>query len=570
MNEENITQEQITQLSQKQQELYNEALEHLLHNQNLFWQESDSFENKIYLLKKMISANKRQRNKYAVLRDEVKLKSYRLLDLQNKMVKNIFQALNHHKLNAFEVKMYAIFTQSQEEIQALTTEDYTPFLALKEENKILKEAQSNIKDFYALLEINADILRYLVDSKKRIYGLNKYENLNLLSLVLYINHTQIVSIANPYLAVVGLDSVKVILILFLIFLFYFLRTVVYFGLEKLLLEIVSLRQYTTQIMEAIGDTLRLLLLLINIEVLIFVYNDFNRFPEVSQGFNIIYTLFLTLLFYRVLNAIALIKIQNINKIETKIKSEMVNVGIKIINFMIFLLGISIILHFAGVQLSTVLSGLGIGGFAVALAARESLSNFFGTLSLLMSDVLSQGDWIESNGREGTVVEIGLRVTTLRTFDNALIAIPNGTLANEDVKNWSKRRVGRRIKMNLGVRYDSKPSNIRQAIREIRTMLTLHPDIAKENTRYTDNFSKSAKLLSREDANGVKRNLMVTLDEFGDSSIVILVYCFSRTTVWDEWLEVKEDVMYKIMDIFEENNLEFAFPSLSLYQEKEEE
>jgi MscS family membrane protein len=236
--------------------------------------------------------------------------------------------------------------------------------------------------------------------------------------------------------------------------------------------------------------------------------------------------------------------------------------------MIFLVGLLIILSYAGVDLTAILSGLGIGGLAVALAARESLSNFFGTVSILLSDVFSQGDWIVIGKEEGVVIEIGLRVTTLRTFDNALIAIPNGLLANQDVKNWNKRIIGRRIKMNLGVKYNSKSSDIKNAVNEIREMLLNHPQIATQNTFCDYDSGKSTKLVSHDDEQGVKKTLLVYLDEFSSSSITILVYCFTKSTDWELWLQTKEDVMYKIMGIFEKNSLEFAFASMSIYNENE--
>ena len=124
-------------------------------------------------------------------------------------------------------------------------------------------------------------------------------------------------------------------------------------------------------------------------------------------------------------------------------------------------------------------------------------------------------------------------------------------------------------MTLGVKYNSKAKDLSAAVEEIRQMLQEHKGIASERTSYEVRSRKSPKLVSKEDELGVKRTLLVYLDEFSDSSINILVYCFSKTTVWNEWLETKEDVMYKIMNILEKNSLEFAFPSLSLYQEKEE-
>ncbi|MCD6433399.1 MAG: mechanosensitive ion channel family protein, partial [Sulfurimonas sp.] len=308
--------------------------------------------------------------------------------------------------------------------------------------------------------------------------------------------------------------------------------------------------------------------LINLELTIYIYNDFIHLENLSKSFNILYAFFIVWLIYRVINVIATIKIHEFDYTDSKIKNEMINVGIKIINFMILIIGLLLMLYLVGVDLTAVLSGLGIGGFAVALAAKDSLSNFFGTLSILISDVFSQGDWIVIDGQEGVVIEIGLRVTTLRTFDNALIAIPNATLANKEVKNWDKRELGRRIKMSLGVKYNSSSQNIQNAVDEIRDMLDKHPQIATKNTLYEYKKRRKNRLVSRSDALGVKKILLVYLDEFSDSSINILVYCFTKSTQWEDWLKTKEDIMHKIMEIFEKNELEFAFPSLSIYHENE--
>ena len=103
---------------------------------------------------------------------------------------------------------------------------------------------------------------------------------------------------------------------------------------------------------------------------------------------------------------------------------------------------------------------------------------------------------------------------------------------------------------------------------IHLMLDMHEDIATENTQHSYSSKSGAKLVSQADSLGIKKKLLVYLDEFSDSSINILVYCFTKSTNWQKWLETKEDVMYKIMEIFEKNNIEFAFPSLSIYNEKE--
>jgi MscS family membrane protein len=251
-----------------------------------------------------------------------------------------------------------------------------------------------------------------------------------------------------------------------------------------------------------------------------------------------------------------------------VKNEVINLVIKTINGLIIIISIIIILKIFGVNLTALLSGLGIAGAAVAFAAKDSIANVFGSISILVGNVFEQGDWIETSDVNGTVVEIGLRASTIRTFDNALISIPNSELSNKGIKNWSRRRIGRRIKMNIGLTYESNFKDIKKAIEDIRLMLQHHEGIANEHTSFNDP-TREARLVSIEDFKGIKRTTLVYLDEFSDSSINILLYCFSKSVAWNEWLEVKEDVMYKIADILEKNNLEFAYPTMTIHQVKKD-
>ena len=226
-----------------------------------------------------------------------------------------------------------------------------------------------------------------------------------------------------------------------------------------------------------------------------------------------------------------------------------------------------------VNISGVIASLGIGGLAVALAAKDTLSNFFGLLKIIFDESFSQGDWIKTADVEGTVVEIGFISTKIRTFDNAMITVPNEKLANTSLKNWSRRTVGRRIKLYIGVTYNANQQDIQNAINEINAMLLEHNGIstsAKIDTKsFRKHHQKSNKFVSLDNKLGIKSTLLVYLDRFSDSSIDILVYSFTKTTNWQEWLEVKQDVLYKIWTILEANNLEFAFPSQSVYLEKVE-
>ena len=272
----------------------------------------------------------------------------------------------------------------------------------------------------------------------------------------------------------------------------------------------------------------------------------------------------------ILNSYGVGLMSNILQKKDGFRKEAINLILKISYFVIILIGILVELTYLGFNVSTIMASLGIGGLAVALALKDMLANFFASVMLLFENSFSQGDWIVCDGLEGTVVEMGLRRTTIRTFDNALVLVPNSTLANGAILNWNRREMGRRIKMSIGVTYDSPMESIKQCIRDIREMLLTHPDIAKssEDGIKVDSYEFALKqnIVSMQDLLGYKNNLFVVLDAFEDSSINILVYCFSKSVVWGDYLTTKEDVMLKIMKIVEKNNLSFAFPSQSVYVE----
>ncbi len=574
MNDANISQEEASKLVLKQEEMYQQALYSLMANKSQYINNLKDFNAEIFSLKKIISINKRAGNRYAVTRDEVQIKSYLIVRNINNTIKNILISLNTKTIEEFEKKLNELTSQNQQQLLDITEQtDYSKFLSYKSNSKVLKTAQNNIREYYALIEINSDMIAHMYKFEKKMYRLNKFSKYHIIEPVLIINSSKIIQIIDEFLNPFGLSVIKLIIISLLITFIYILRKLFYILLSKYLTSNDSLNEYAEDILIQTKKSIGVLIIIINIDMVIYIYNNFSSIDSVSKVFDMVYTIILTYIVYIVVNIVATINLQKIQEEKTTVKRELINVGIKIINFFIFMIGFLIILYFAGVDLTAVLSGLGIGGFAVAFAAKDTISNFFGTLSILFSDIFSQGDWIEINNKEGTVVEIGLRVTTIRTFDNALIAIPNGTFASSSIKNWNKRKLGRRIKMKIGIKYDSKSKDIKNAITEIKTMLQNHPDIATKETKYENlrrRKSRVAKLVSKEDLEGVKRTLLVYLDEFSDSSINILIYCFSKSVMWEEWLKTKQDVMEKIMEIMEKNDLEFAFPSLSIYQENHKE
>ena len=291
----------------------------------------------------------------------------------------------------------------------------------------------------------------------------------------------------------------------------------------------------------------------------------------EQLSNIVYFICILLLIY-IINIIIDVflfsyLVKNENKTEV-IRKELIMFSKSIVKIIIFLTVVLLFLMSLDVNISAILASLGIGGLAIALAAQTTLSNFFGLLKIIFDESFSQGDWIETTDVTGTVIEIGFISTSIRTFDNAMITVPNSTLANSPIKNWSKRKLGRRVKMHIGVTYSSTKQNLHNAINQIENMLIAHNGVATEQeidyNQINKNYKKEQRLISVDDKYGVKSRIFVYLDQLSNSSMDILVDFFTKDTDVKEWLKIKEDIIFKIWDILEENELEFAFPSQSIY------
>ncbi len=248
-----------------------------------------------------------------------------------------------------------------------------------------------------------------------------------------------------------------------------------------------------------------------------------------------------------------------------LRGELVNFLSSMTRFLVIVIAVLFLLQHFGFDIRALLASLGIGGLAVAFAAKETIANIFGCISIIVDDMFQQGDWIVTPNGEGTVIDVGLRSTKIRTFDNAVIFLPNAYVAGIDVRNWSRRKLGRRIKFTLGLEYGSDMQQVKKTVDDIRAMLIAHADIADsstDTTHYTE--QQLGKIADAMDGYGIKRTLLVYLDDLGDSSIDILIYCFSKTVDWEGWLQVKQDVLFRCCAIVEANGLSIAFPSQTLY------
>ncbi len=218
--------------------------------------------------------------------------------------------------------------------------------------------------------------------------------------------------------------------------------------------------------------------------------------------------------------------------------------IKLVKAIIVCLGIAAIFQEWGFNVAAVLGSLGLVGMAVALGAQDFIKNMFAGMTIFLDRMFEKGNWIKTPDVEGTVEEIGFRATKIRQFDKALVTIPNSKLASEALINFS-RMTQRRIYWKIGVEYRTTKEQLSGIITDIQEYLHGNPAF---------------------ETDPAKTKTFVFLDSFGASSVDILLYCFTKTTVWGEWLAVKEHLAYKIKEIVEGHGSGFAFPSTSLYVE----
>jgi len=193
----------------------------------------------------------------------------------------------------------------------------------------------------------------------------------------------------------------------------------------------------------------------------------------------------------------------------------------------------------GIEITALLAFGGVGGIAVGFAAQDLLSNFFGGLMIYLDRPFAIGDWIRSPDREieGTVENIGWRLTVVRTFDKRPLYIPNSVFNKLALENPS-RMTNRRIKETIGVRYKDS-AKIGAIIADVKKMLQSHPDIDTDQT------------------------LIVNFNSYASSSLEFFIYTFTKTTNWIRFHEVKQDVLLKIVEIVHAHGADFAFPTTTL-------
>jgi MscS family membrane protein len=267
--------------------------------------------------------------------------------------------------------------------------------------------------------------------------------------------------------------------------------------------------------------------------------SFTRY--LLYSFSISLPVVVTVLAYRLVSVLGAYLKRLAAKTSSKTDDQLLPVALKVIRILIVLVGILFILSNFHFDLTAVIAGLSIGGLALALAAQDTVKNFFGSVMIFVDRPFQIGDWVKLGGdMEGTVEEVGLRATRIRTFYNSLVYVPNALLAEQMVDNMGLRHY-RRMRVKLNLQMNTPPDLIEAYVKGLREMVRLHPDTRKDMYE-------------------------IHLNDVSASSLEVQFYIFFRCPSWSEELEARQEVLLGIVRLAHALGIRFAYPTQTLHVE----
>ena len=254
----------------------------------------------------------------------------------------------------------------------------------------------------------------------------------------------------------------------------------------------------------------------------------------------IWPVFAIIFFYRLVDIVSIYLAKLADKTESTLDDQLIPLLRKVLKTFVVVVGGLFILDNLDFDITGLIAGLSIGGLAFALAAQDTIKNFFGSLMIFVDRPFQVGDWITSGDVDGTVEEVGFRSTRIRTFRNSVMYIPNGVITNQMIDNHGLR-VYRRFMTTIAVTYDTPPELIDVFVEGLKEIVKLHP-------------------LTRKDYYEIHFN------DMSDSSLNILFYIFFKVPTWSEELRARHEILLDIMKLAERLGVNFAFPTQTLHVE----
>jgi MscS family membrane protein len=242
--------------------------------------------------------------------------------------------------------------------------------------------------------------------------------------------------------------------------------------------------------------------------------------------------------YRFVDVVAERMAERASETDTKLDDQLVPLVRKSLKVCTVVIGTLVGLQNLNVDVGSLLAGLGIGGLAFALAAKDTLSNFFGSLMIFVDRPFQIGDWISAAGVEGIVEEVGFRSTRVRTFYNSLVTVPNSKLMDANIDNYGERQF-RRTSITLSLAYETTPEQMQAFCDGVRAIIQANPATRKD---YYE----------------------VHMSGFGASSLDVMLYFFFKVDSWSEELRQRHNVFLEIMRLARDLKVDFAYPTQTLH------
>ena len=294
-------------------------------------------------------------------------------------------------------------------------------------------------------------------------------------------------------------------------------------------------------------------------LLIFIYVAFSNLeypsvlklaPESQFGIKmIIEKLYLTLFIISLINIsrkmidfLGIVMLKKAEAKDSKTEKQLIPFAMESLKVAVMIFGIFIILGSVFyINVGALITGLGIGGLAVALAAKESIENLMGSFTIFVDKPFVTGDFVKVGNTMGEVEKVGFRSTRLRTPDKSYVTVPNKLMVDSELNNLTER-TSQRVNFNIALRYSTNPEQLKNIMNDIRDFILQHSDTTAECS--------------------------VKFTELGSSSLNILVLFFISSNDNDKLLDAREAINFKIMEIVHAHQTDFAFPATSIYIEKE--
>ena len=342
----------------------------------------------------------------------------------------------------------------------------------------------------------------------------------------------------------GLYIWQIIGILILVLLSFVVHKIFTLVIEKIIIELLvkyGYRKLAANLIKPIAAPISYLIIFPILMVLVPVLQlpvSFSRYLIIAL--RALWPVFLTIVAYRLVDIFGIYMMKVAEKTESTLDDQLVPLLRKVLKTFVIIIGALFVLINLNISIIPFITGISIGGLALALAAQDTIKNFFGSLMIFIDKPFQIGNWITSGEIDGEVEEVGLRSTRVRTFRNSLIYVPNGILADRTIDNHGLR-VYRRYYATLSITYDTPPRLIEVFIEGLNKIVKNHPHTRKDKYH-------------------------IFMNDFGDSSLNIMFYIFFEAPNWALELQYRHEIIIQILKLAEDLNVRFAFPTRTLHME----